>query len=68
MLITSSIFKIKMQNHVPAGETPRHLEFKKMVLPMRILKRVRNLYLAVSKHKNLWQFQKIGRDFSLIFF
>ena len=30
---------------------------------MRILKRVRNLYLAVSKHKNLCQFQKIGRDF-----
>ena len=44
------------KNHVPAGETCRHLELKKMLLPIRILKRVRNLYLAVSKHKNLWHF------------
>ena len=63
MLIANTIFKLKTKNHVPGGETPRHLELKKMVLPMRILKRVRNLYLAVSKHKNFWQFQKIGRDF-----
>ena len=57
-------FQIK-KKHVPVGDTPRHLELKKMVLPIRILKRVRNLYLAVSKHKNLWQFQKIGSDFWL---
>ena len=68
MLITHAIFKIKKQNHVPAGETFRHLELKKMVLPLRILKRVRNLYLAVSKHKNLWHFSKIGRHFWVIFF
>ena len=56
MLISNAIFKIKKQNHVPACETFRHLELKKMVLPMRILKRVRNLYLAVSKHKIFWHF------------
>ena len=56
MLITYGIFKITKKNHVPSGETSRHLELKKMVLPLRILKRVRNLYLAVSKHKNLCHF------------
>ena len=62
-MITNAILKKKKKNHVPAGETFRHLELKKMVLPMRFLKRVRNLYLAVSKHKKLWHFLKIGRHF-----
>ena len=56
MLITNAIFKFLKKNHVPVGETPRHLELKKMVLPMRILKRVRNLYLAVSKLQIFWHF------------
>ena len=46
----------KKKNHVSAVETFRHLELKKMVLPGRILKRVRNLYLAVSKHNFFWHF------------
>ena len=68
MLITSSIFKIKIKNHVPAGETPRHLELKKMVLPGRILKRVRNLYLAVSKTQKFMAFLKNWQTFFDHFF
>ena len=63
VMITNAILKKYKKNHVPAGETFRHLELKKMVLPMRFLKRVWNLYLAVSKHKNLWHFSKTGRHF-----
>ena len=44
--------KKKQKNHLKVRETFRHLELKKMVLPMRILNRVRDLYLAVSKLKN----------------
>ena len=59
--------KKNKKTHLKVRETFRHLELKKMVLPMRILKRVRNLYFAVSKIINSWHFLKVAEIFGYFF-